>query len=108
MIGAGPIGLGAALFAGIAGADVAILDRDAARRDFAVQNGIAVQSIEAGAGTDARVAEITNGEGFDLVFDATGNRASREGAFRHGAHGGTLVLVSSVTDNITFSDPEFH
>lgn len=108
VIGAGPIGLGTSLFAGIAGADVTIMDRDSARLAFAVENGIAERSIAAGEGAEARVAEVTNGEGFDLVFDATGNRASMEGAFRHVAHGGTLVLVSIVTDNITFSDPEFH
>jgi len=108
VIGAGPIGLGAALFAGIAGADVTIMDRDPARLAFAVANGIAQRSIAAGDGVDARVAEVTNAEGFDLVFDATGNRTSMEGAFRHVAHGGTLVLVSVVTENVTFSDPEFH
>jgi threonine dehydrogenase-like Zn-dependent dehydrogenase len=31
-----------------------------------------------------------------------------EAAFGHVAHGGTLVLVSIVTENVTFSDPEFH
>ena len=108
VIGAGPIGLGAALFAGIAGADVSIMDRDAARLAFARENAIALRSVEAGPRTDADIAEITRGEGFDLVFDATGNRASMEGAFRHVAHGGALVLVSIVSDNITFSDPEFH
>jgi len=108
VIGAGPIGLGAALFAGIAGADVSIMDRDAARLAFARENAIALRSVDAGPRTDAEVAEITQGEGFDLVFDATGNRASMEGAFRHVAHGGALVLVSIVSDNITFSDPEFH
>jgi 2-desacetyl-2-hydroxyethyl bacteriochlorophyllide A dehydrogenase len=108
VIGAGPIGLGTALFAGIAGADVTIMDRDSARLALALENGIAQRSIVAAEGVDGRVAEETNAEGFDLVFDATGNRASMEGAFRHVAHGGTLVLVSIVTDTITFSDPEFH
>ncbi len=108
VIGAGPIGLGAALFAGIAGADVTIMDRDAARLAFAVENAIARRSIIADDSVDARVSEVTRGEGFDLVFDATGNRASMESAFRHVAHGGTLVLVSVVTENVTFSDPEFH
>ena len=108
VIGAGPIGLGTALFAGIADADVSIMDRDAARLAFARENAIALRSVDAGPRTDAEVAEITQGEGFDLVFDATGNRASMEGAFRHVAHGGALVLVSIVSDNITFSDPEFH
>ena len=51
----------------------------------------------------------TGGEGFDVVFDATGNASSMRS--RHSpmlAHGGTLVLVSVVKDDITFSDPEFH
>jgi 2-desacetyl-2-hydroxyethyl bacteriochlorophyllide A dehydrogenase len=108
VIGAGPIGLGAALFAGIAGGDITILDRDPERLAFAVENGIAVRSIAADDRILETVAAATGGEGFDIVFDATGNRASMEGAFRHVAHGGTLVLVSIVTENITFSDPEFH
>ena len=108
VIGAGPIGLGTALFAGIAGTDVSIMDRDPARLAFALQNGIAARSIAAGDQTVDEVAAITNGEGFDLVFDATGNRSSMEGAFRHVAHGGTLVLVSVIAENVTFSDPEFH
>jgi len=108
VIGAGPIGLGAALFAGIAGGDITILDRDPERLAFAGENKIAARSIIADEHVVEAVAEATGGEGFDIVFDATGNRASMEGAFRHVAHGGTLVLVSIVTENITFSDPEFH
>ena len=108
VIGAGPIGLGAALFAGIAGGDITIQDRDLERLAFAVENGIAARSIAADDRVVENVAAATGGEGFDIVFDATGNKASMEGAFRHVAHGGTLVLVSIVTENITFSDPEFH
>ncbi len=51
---------------------------------------------------------ITDGDGFDVVFDATGYARSMEAAFAHVAHGGALVLVSVVKDEITFSDPEFH
>jgi 2-desacetyl-2-hydroxyethyl bacteriochlorophyllide A dehydrogenase len=108
VIGAGPIGLGAALFAGIAGADVTIMDRDPARLAFAVENRIAARSIGAGEAAEAEIAAVTAGEGFDLVFDATGSRTSMEGAFCHVAHGGTLVLVSVVSESVTFSDPEFH
>jgi 2-desacetyl-2-hydroxyethyl bacteriochlorophyllide A dehydrogenase len=108
VIGAGPIGLGVALFAGIAGGDITILDRDTERLAFAVANRIAARSIAADDRVLETIAAATDGEGYDIVFDATGNRASMEGAFRHVAHGGTLVLVSIVTENITFSDPEFH
>lgn len=108
VVGAGPIGLGVALFAGIAAADVTVIDRDGARAAFATENGIARHSIIAGEDAEARIAELTKNEGFDVVFDATGSRRSMENAFRYVAHGGILVLVSVVNENITFSDPEFH
>ena len=47
-------------------------------------------------------------DGFDVVFDATGYGPSMEKAFSFVAHGGALVLVSVVKDDIRFSDPEFH
>lgn len=97
VIGAGPIGLGTALFARIAGQDVTLLDRDPDRLAMARGMGIA---------TIGSVAE--GDEGFDLVYDATGNAASMQAAFAHVAHGGALVLVSVVKDEIRFSDPEFH
>ncbi len=50
----------------------------------------------------------TDGDGFDLVFDATGNRASMQASFTHVAHGGTLVFVGLLDTDITFSDAEFH
>ncbi|TPN86586.1 zinc-binding alcohol dehydrogenase family protein [Mesorhizobium sp. CU2] len=108
VIGAGPIGLGTALFARIAGQDVALLDVDRERLDFAARSlGLAVID-----GSSKEVAEAlrirSSGENFDVVFDATGNRASIQAAFAHVAHGGALVMVSVVKDDITFSDPEFH
>ncbi|HTR13801.1 MAG TPA: zinc-binding alcohol dehydrogenase family protein [Roseiarcus sp.] len=108
VIGAGPIGLGAALFAGLAGGDVTIMDRDAERLAFATMGGLAARSIEAGERTAELVGEATGGEGFDVVFDATGARASMEHAFRYVAHGGALVLISVVNEDVAFSDPEFH
>ncbi|MGO7932164.1 zinc-binding dehydrogenase, partial [Rhizobium ruizarguesonis] len=54
------------------------------------------------------VREKTNGDGFDVVFDETGYGHSMEKAFSFVAHGGALVLVSVVKDDISFSDPEFH
>jgi len=54
------------------------------------------------------MAEITGDAGFDVVFDATGNRSSMEKGFNFVAHGGRYVLVSVVKDPITFSDPDFH
>jgi len=108
IIGAGPIGLGAAIFAGLAGASVHLLDRDAER--LRAISGIvgAAGTILADDGAGAAVAAATDGEGFDIVFDATGATPSMVKAFDFVASGGRLVLVSVVKDPITFSDPDFH
>ncbi|MER9440335.1 zinc-binding alcohol dehydrogenase family protein [Mesorhizobium sp. M0340] len=108
VIGAGPIGLGTALFARIAGLDVTLLDMSAERLGFAESElGFATLDGSQGAAADL-VRQATHGDGFDMVFDATGNTQSVQSAFAHVAHGGALVLVSVVKDDIAFSDPEFH
>ncbi|MBH0237703.1 zinc-binding alcohol dehydrogenase family protein [Methylobrevis albus] len=108
VVGAGPIGLGTAIFARIAGYRVALLDADAERLAFARENLGFDGTLLAGPEVGDAVAELTGGEGFPLVFDATGNTGSIEAAFAHVAHGGALVLVSVVRDRISFADPEFH
>ena len=78
------------------------------RRGFAEKElGVAPLDSSKAAASEL-VRQATGGEGFDLVFDATGNTQSVQSAFAHVAHGGTLVLVSVVKDDIAFSDPEFH
>jgi len=108
VVGAGPIGLGAALFAKLSGAaKVAVLDSDAARAKSA-EAVAAVDAIVFDGDAKSSVAAYTNGIGFDVVFDATGSQVSMQNAFDFVAHGGRLVLVSVVKDQITFSDPDFH
>ena len=56
-----------------------------------------------------RFAEATGGEGFDVVFDATGSRGLDGGRLRPcrpWRHTGPCRAF--VTENISFSDPEFH
>ncbi|CAN7338351.1 zinc-binding alcohol dehydrogenase family protein [Mesorhizobium amorphae] len=108
VIGAGPIGLGTALFARIAGLDVSLLDMSSERLGFA-ESELGFATLDGSRATAADLVRgATGGEGFDVVFDATGNTQSVQSAFAHVAHGGTLVLVSVVKDDIVFSDPEFH
>ncbi|WP_192180611.1 zinc-binding alcohol dehydrogenase family protein [Mesorhizobium amorphae] len=108
VIGAGPIGLGTALFARIAGLDVSLLDMSSERLSFA-ESELGFATLDGSRATAADLVRgATGGEGFDIVFDATGNTQSVQSAFAHVAHGGTLVLVSVVKDDIVFSDPEFH
>lgn len=103
VVGAGPIGLGAALFARLSGARVALLDRDQER----VRTVAAIVGAEAVTSTQA-AGDFAQGEGFDVVFDATGNAQAMQAGFDHVAHGGRYVLVSVVKDPITFADPDFH
>jgi 2-desacetyl-2-hydroxyethyl bacteriochlorophyllide A dehydrogenase len=107
VIGAGPIGLGTALFSRIAGHRVTVMDANSDRLmqagGFGFHSTI-LASADAAAAADA----ITKGDGFDVVFDATGNASSMRQALAFVAHGGSLVYVSVVKDDIGFSDPEFH
>jgi 2-desacetyl-2-hydroxyethyl bacteriochlorophyllide A dehydrogenase len=108
VIGAGPIGLGTALFARIAKQNVTIMDVSAERLTFATrQLGFLVIDGSKGMLLES-MAERTAGAGFDVVYDATGNSQSMQSAFAYVAHGGVMVMVSVVQDDITFSDPEFH
>ncbi|NLS02165.1 zinc-binding alcohol dehydrogenase family protein [Rhizobium sp. P32RR-XVIII] len=108
VIGAGPIGLGAAIFSRIAGYDVTLLDTSPERLQMAAEVLGFTSGIVANNNTIGAVKTKTNGDGFDVVFDATGFGPSMEQAFNFVAHGGALVLVSVVKDDIRFSDPEFH
>ncbi len=108
IIGAGPIGLGTAIFSRIAGHAVTLMDTSSERLEFATDRLGFGPGIVVDQNARQHVAERTDGDGFDVVFDATGYGGSMEAAFGHVAHGGTLVFVSVVKDDIRFSDPEFH
>ena len=108
VIGAGPIGIGAAIFARIAGGQVTIVDRDPDRLALVADVTGITDTILADAHLPQAVAEATGGDGFDVVFEATGNSTSMEASFAHVAHGGSLVFVGLIKASISFSDPEFH
>jgi 2-desacetyl-2-hydroxyethyl bacteriochlorophyllide A dehydrogenase len=107
VVGAGPIGLGVALFARALGAETAMFDRDPERL-AAAQRIAGVAAIQADGDPAEAVDAFTGGTGFDIVFDATGNPAAMQRGFDHVCHGGRYVLVSVVKDTISFADPDFH
>ena len=108
VVGAGPIGMAAMIFAQLRGATVTALDGRQDRVDFCT-SALGIQAgVPLGEGDEERLAELTGGEFFDVVFDATGNPQAMERGFKFVAHGGSYVLISVVGANITFSDPEFH
>ncbi|WP_419728420.1 zinc-binding alcohol dehydrogenase family protein [Lichenicola sp.] len=108
VVGAGPIGLAVALFAIEAGARVVMLDGRADRLAFAMRHLAVSGVVQLGEADTAELSALTDGNFFDVVFDATGNAAAMERGFGFVAHGGTYLLVSIVADRISFSDPEFH
>ena len=108
VVGAGPIGMAAMIFAGLRGAKVTALDSRQDRLDFCKQHLDVAGVIALGADDTQQLAAASDGESFDVVFDATGNPKAMERGFSFVAHGGTYVLISIVGANISFSDPEFH
>jgi 2-desacetyl-2-hydroxyethyl bacteriochlorophyllide A dehydrogenase len=112
VVGAGPIGMAALIFAKLRGAEVTVLDGREDRLRFCetLLNADHIVPLDTtGAAADAKqLAELTGNEFFDIVFDATGNVKAMERGLEFVAHGGKYVLISIVSDRISFADPEFH
>jgi len=108
VVGAGPIGMAAMIFAKLRGARVTALDSRQDRLDFCIAHLGIHTTVATGNDDVARLAELSEGEFFDVVFDASGNAAAMERGFQFVCHGGKYVLISIVRDTIRFSDPEFH
>jgi len=108
VVGAGPIGMAAMIFARINGATVTAIDGRQDRLDFCTRELGVAHAIALGPTDTEQLSAATDGEFFDVVFDATGNAKAIERGFSFVAHAGSYVLISIVRDNITFSDPEFH
>ena len=95
VIGAGPIGLGTALFAREAGAKVTVVETNELRRSFAEHLGW---------DTLSSWSEATA----DVVFDATGNANVMAESLNHVAAGGKLVFVGLTSDPVSLNDSLFH
>lgn len=108
VVGAGPIGIGVALFARNAGGNVTVMDVSEKRLAFARDKLGFADLLQAGPDARAEAGRLTNGEYFDVVFDATGSARAMEASFAFVAHTGALVFVGVLAADITFSDPELH
>jgi threonine dehydrogenase-like Zn-dependent dehydrogenase len=104
----GPIGIGTALFAKLAGAEVTLMEREPEIADLASRvTGIA-SKILVGPHAAEEALTLTAGDNFDVVFDATGNGKAMEASVDFAASGGTFVMVGVVKDRLSFSDPDLH
>jgi 2-desacetyl-2-hydroxyethyl bacteriochlorophyllide A dehydrogenase len=108
VVGAGPIGMAAVIFAKSRGATVTALDVRADRLAFCREQLGTDETVEADAAAGNTLERITGRDFYDLVIDATGNPASMERGFGYVAHGGAYVFLGIVQGDLTFSDPEFH
>jgi len=109
VVGAGPIGLGIAEFARIAGGKVIVLDINDRRLEFCRQK-LGVEATVNPLNTDvtAVLKQLTNGDMPTAVIDATGNLKAINNSFQYMAHGARYVLVGLQKGEISFSHPEFH
>ena len=110
VIGAGPIGLATIEFSLLTGAEMTIMDMSEERLNFCRDNyGIENLVTFKGDGSELdRIKEITNGNLFDVVTDATGNNCSMSNALEYVAHTGSLVYVGITTQEVSFVHPALH
>jgi alcohol dehydrogenase len=110
IIGMGPIGLATLEFARLTDAVISVMDMNPerlefVRRHYAIENTIRFR----GDGSEReQMKQITGGDLYQLITDATGNHHSMSGALSYLAHTGTLVYVGITTEQIAFKHPELH
>ena len=105
VVGAGPIGIAATIFAKLRGTHVSVLDLHPGRLAFSRDVLKADAVFEGGGDIDDRLKRATDGDFFDLVVDATGSPAAMRKGFSYVAHAGAYVLLSIVRDEIGFFRP---
>jgi alcohol dehydrogenase len=110
IVGAGPIGLSVIEFVKLTGATITVLDVNQKRLDFCKQAMGVAHTVTLATPESAlrEMSEITSGNLFPVVFDATGNTRSMCAAFEYVAFTGRLVFVGIVTETVSFPDPLFH
>lgn len=110
IIGSGPIGLATLEFTRLTGATVTVMDMVESRLAFCQDNyGVAHTIHFKGDGSEIeQMNEITNGEKYSVVTDATGSNHSMSAAFNYVAQTGSLVYVGITTQDISFKHPILH
>lgn len=109
VIGAGPIGLGTAEFARIAGGKVIVIDVNNDRLNFCREKLNIEYTVNPTEGDAVeKVREITNGDMASVVIDASGNINAINSGINYLAHGGRYVLIGLQKQAFSFSHPEFH
>lgn len=103
VLGAGAIGLLTMIAARTRGAEVWIADVVASRLEVATTLGAAGTVDLAQETVDSAVQAATGGDGFDVVFEATGLPVSFLNAIEAAAFGARLVLIGNGTREVTLN-----
>ncbi|MEH2922315.1 zinc-binding alcohol dehydrogenase family protein [Samsonia erythrinae] len=108
VVGAGPIGLGAAAIAKADGAEVVVADTSPARREH-VSAHLGLPVIDPSAEDfETQLRAQFGGALAEKVIDATGNQHAMNNTVNLIRHGGSIVFVGLFKGDLQFSDPEFH
>ena len=110
IIGAGPIGLATLEFARLTGATITVMDMVESRLKFCREVYGVPHTIQfKGDGSEVdKIQQITGGDKYAVVTDATGNNHSMANALNYVAHTGSLVYVGITTSEISFKHPVLH
>lgn len=110
IVGLGPIGLATLEFARLTDAKISVMDMNEqrlefVRRNYGIENTIQFKGDESEL---PRMRELTGGDMYSVVTDATGNKHSMAGALKYVAPTGTLVYVGITTEEVAFRHPVLH
>jgi alcohol dehydrogenase len=110
IIGLGPIGLATLEFARLTAAKISVMDMNEQRLEFVRLNYGIENTIHFKADDSEllRMRELTSGDMYSVVTDATGNKHSMSGALKYVAPTGTLVYVGITTEEVAFRHPVLH
>ena len=107
ILGMGPIGLGAAMFAKAMGANLVCVESRATRLRVACDQ----MKLGVGMCPGDNLGESLRdhfGQLPSVIIDATGNPASMHSTFELAEHGGRIVFVGLFKGDVSFDDPNFH
>lgn len=104
VIGAGPIGLSAVVFAKLTGARVIVMDISEERLAFVREKMGVPETVQVhDDDTDVQAAmKLTGGQFADVVIDATGSNKSMERSLEFTAFAGRVVYVGITQQNLNF------
>ncbi len=105
VVGSGPIGLGVAFFARIAGAEVTVID--AAPDKIAATRALGFTTFSP-AELEGSEFTTVKSTGFDAVFDSTGSIKAMNASLFHARNGGSYTLVGVIKGDLVFPDSEVH